>query len=117
MKDSDLDSELKALPLPERDAEYWESFPQRVLAKAYATPVRKARPVWLPRLALGGGIAFACLMIGLCLSPGGICPLQAVSHATQRARSFHKELAQLPDRARVLMRIDHGLRSLIEEQP
>jgi hypothetical protein len=117
MNDFDLDSQLRALPVPERDAEYWEAFPQRVLVKAYAMPMQKAQHVWLPRLALAGGIAFACLMIGLCLSPGGSCPLKAVSRATQHVRSFRKELAQLSNGARALMRVDHGLKYLVEEQP
>ena len=117
MNDFDLDSKLKALPLPERGADYWEMFPRRVLAGARATPGERFQPAWWPRLALGGGMALASLVIGLCLSPGGSCPLKVVFHATQNARSFHRELAQLPQRARALMRIDHGLRSLIEEQP
>ena len=117
MNDFDLNSKLKALQLPERDADYWEMFPRRVLANARATPGQRVQLVWWPRLAWGGGIAFACLVIGLCLRPGGSCPLNAVSHAMQTTRSFHRELAQLPRQARALMRIDHGLRSLIEEQP
>jgi hypothetical protein len=117
MNDLDLDAKLKALQVPERDADYWELFPRRVVATARATPGQRFQPVCWPRLALGGGFAFACLVIALCLSPGGECPLKAVFHATQSARSLHRELAQLPMRARALMRIDHGMRSLIEEQP
>jgi len=117
MNDFDLDSQLRGLPVPEREAEYWDMFPRRVLARAHAAPVRPVQTVWRPHLAWGGGLAFACLMIGLCLSPGGACPLQAVSLATQRARSFHHQFVQLPDLARSLMRIDHGLNSLVEERP
>jgi hypothetical protein len=117
MNDFDLDSELKALTVPERDADYWEMLPRRVLARTRVTPRQRVPPLWRPRRAWAGGIAFACLLIGLCLSPARNGPLKAVSQATDRAKSFHKELVQLPERARALMRIDHGLRSLIEEEP
>lgn len=117
MNDFDLDAKLKALQVPEHDADYWEMFPRRVLAGAHATPRERVQPVWWPRLALGGGFALASLVIGLCLSPGRDCPLKTVYYAMQGARAFPRELAQLPARARALMRIDHGLRSLIEDQP
>jgi hypothetical protein len=117
MNDFDLDSKLKTLRVPGRDPVYWEMFPRRVLIHARATPPQRSRSGWLPRLAWGGSVAFACLMMGLCLSPHCNCPLKAVSYAMQSAKSFHSELAQLPQQARALMRIDHGLHSLIEEQP
>ena len=117
MKESELDSKLRALQVPERDPDYWEMFPRNVTRQAREMPVQEVRTSWLPRLAWGGGIAFACLMIGLCLSHSPACPLEIASYAVHSAKSFHAEMAQLPKQARDLMRIDHGLHKLIEEQP
>jgi hypothetical protein len=61
MNDKDLEKKLKAARVPERGEDYWESFPRLVSAKLRTAPAK--RPViehhWLPRLAWGGGIAFA----------------------------------------------------------
>jgi hypothetical protein len=117
MNESDLDSKLKTLHVPERDADYWEMFPRNVMRRARAVQVPRSRPNWFPRLAWGGSIAFASLMIGLCVSHSPACPLEIASYAVKSAKSFHTEMAQLPKQARALMRIDHGLKKLIEEQP
>ena len=117
MNDFDLDSKLKAARVPERGEDYWETFPARVLAKSRATPVESIPGLWLPRLAWGGGIAFACLMIGACFGSGLDCPRKTVSYAMQSVKSFQADLAQFPGRVRNVMQIEHGLHALIEDQP
>ena len=68
MKNFDLDSELRALRVPERDQDFWDAFPQRVLAELRAGPaVPPARRTSMPRLACGFGVALACLAAGFCL--------------------------------------------------
>ena len=40
MKDSDLKSKLNALVVPERDQDYWDSFPRTVLTRLRAARQR-----------------------------------------------------------------------------
>lgn len=118
MNDFDLESKLKTVRVPERGEDYWEAFPRRVLAKSRATPVERIQRVWLPRLVWGSSIAFACLVVGFWFGHGFGRPQKTVSYALMKnARSFHAELAQLQKGVHTLMRIDHGLHSLIEDQP
>jgi hypothetical protein len=69
MNDLDLEKKLKAAQVPARDEDYWESFPRLVSAKLRTTPAERpaAEHHWLPRLAWGGSIAFACLVIGFAI--------------------------------------------------
>lgn len=112
----DLDERLKALRVPERDPGYWEMFPRRVLARAQATPARNVSPLWWPRLVWGGGLALAILAVGFCSCPGLACPMKTVAYAVQSARTFRAEVIQLPQSARALMRIDHGMHELLPEE-
>ena len=116
MNDFDLDQKLKALRAPERDPAYWELFPRRVLVRASALPKPGESPVWFPRLAWGAGVAFAVLVVAFSSCPGLACPMKTVAYAVQRARAFEAELAELPQRARALVRIDHGLHGLLTEE-
>jgi hypothetical protein len=116
MNDFDLDSKLKAVRLPERGEDYWETFPARVLAKSRATPAERVQRAWLPRLAWGSAIA--CLLAGIWLGSGAGHPQKTVCYALMKnMKSLHAELAQFPERVRTLMQVEHGMHSLIEDQP
>src|SRR5271167_3677454 len=68
MKKFDLDSELKAMSVPERGQEFWDSFPERVLDELRSTPpAPSGRLIPVPWLAWGLGTALACLAALLCL--------------------------------------------------
>ena len=41
MKNIDLDSEIRRLRVPERDQEFWDAFPDRVLTELRAEPVSR----------------------------------------------------------------------------
>lgn len=112
----DLDEKLKALRVPERSPGYWEMFPRRVLAQAQASSTRNASPLWWPRLVWGGGLALAILAVGFCSCPGLACPMKTVAYAVHSAQIFRAEVVQLPQSARALMRVDHGLHGLIAEE-
>ena len=118
MNDFDLESKLKTVRVPERDEDYWEAFPRLVMAKSRATPARTVRQSWLHHFAWEGSIAFACLVavLGFVLAFGH--PKKSVTYAMlTNVKSFQAELVQFQGRVRVLMQIDHGLHSLIEDQP
>jgi hypothetical protein len=118
MNDFDLDSKLKALRVPERGEDYWGTFPARVLAKSRATPVERVQRAWLPHLAWGSSIALACLVAGFWLGSSAGHPQKTVCYALiKNLKSFHAELAQFPERVRTVMQMEHGMHSLIEDQP
>ena len=67
MKNFDLESKIKSVRVPERDAAFWQTLPQRVLARAQAAPEPPA-----PRAPfhyslftiLNSQLALACLVVG-----------------------------------------------------
>jgi hypothetical protein len=78
MTNRELDELLKSAPVPERDSEYWDEFPSRVMrglerSSNQESPGRAATPageparaggLW-PKLAFVTGLAAVCLVIGL----------------------------------------------------
>lgn len=118
MKDADLNAKLKVVRVPERDPDYWEMFPRRVMARSRATTGERVQQSWLPRLAWGSALATICLLAGCWVVPVTNHPPKTVCFAlVENMRSFHTELTQIPGRVRNVMQIEHGLHSLIEEQP
>ena len=119
MKFSDLESQIKSVRVPERDGEFWQTLPRRVLAKAQAAP--KPTP---PASTLHFGLcilhyskfAFAALLLGFCLWQSQLP--QAVSHAVLKdGRQMRLALAQVHNGLDMLMRDEHGLHNLIQDPP
>jgi hypothetical protein len=120
MNDSDLDKKLKAAPVPARDEDYWESFPRLVSAKLRLTPAR--RPMverhWLPRLAWGGGIAFACLVIGFALGHWHGQKQKNDPYALLQNGKMLREVQTLfPNRVRAIVQDEHGVQLVLADQP
>jgi hypothetical protein len=114
MNDSELESKLKIVPLPERPEDYWMNFPAQVrwqLRRAGPGPgVQKNR---LPQLAWKMAAGFACLVLGLLVLGQ---PLRAASCALfKNERVIRQQLAGLPAHLRILMADEHGLHSLVAE--
>jgi hypothetical protein len=115
MNDFDLKSKIKAVRAPERGAEYWEAFPDRVLAELRAAPVHAPAPQsdlsglwWIGRLAL------ACLALTFCLWQSGMP--RALSHALrQDEMAFRQSVTRVHDNLDRLMQDEHGLHRLIED--
>jgi hypothetical protein len=120
MTDFDLEKKLKAAPVPTRDEGYWESFPRLVSAKLRSTPVE--RPVverhWLPRLAWGGGIAFACLMLGFGLGHWhGQKQKNDPYTLLQNGKMLREVLTLFPNRVRAIVQDEHGVQLVLAVQP
>ncbi|HXR46430.1 MAG TPA: hypothetical protein VN784_03235 [Candidatus Limnocylindrales bacterium] len=109
MNDFELESRLKAVPLPTRSDEYWEQFPQNV--RSQLRPVLAARPrmSFAHRLAWSSAAASACLIFALALWP-------TVEVMVKDIRTVRRELVQLPGHLRVLMADEHGMRYLIADK-
>jgi hypothetical protein len=119
MNDKDLEKKLKAAPVPARDEDYWESFPRLVSAKLRTPPAE--RPLverhWLPRLAWGGSIAFACLIIGFVLGhQHGRMEKNDPYALLQNGKMLHEVLALFPNRVRAIVQDEHGVQLVLADQ-
>jgi hypothetical protein len=114
MNDSDLESRLKNVPLPERSPEYWDDFPARVrvqLRREHHQPA--PQNTWYPRLALAGGFALALVLAFACIQ---FHPLKTASRAiTKHERHLYAQMAQLDAGLHVLMFNPHGMGYLLGE--
>ena len=122
MKNLDLESKIKSVSVPERDGEFWQTLPQRVLARAQADP--KAKPGAFPSFSvhyslftiLNSKFALVVLVLGLCLWQSRMP--QAISRVWLKdEREMRQALAQFPVRLDTLMHDEHGLHNLIQDPP
>jgi hypothetical protein len=119
MNDRDLDEKLKAARVPARDEDYWESFPRLVSAKLRATPVKHQADErhWLPRLAWGGGIAFACLAIGFAIGHWHGRVEKSDPYALlQNGKMLREVLTMFPNRVRAIVQDEHGVQLVLADQ-
>ena len=119
MNNNDLENKLKAAQVPARDEDYWESFPRLVSAKLRATPA--GRPGierhWLPRLAWGGSIAFACLVIGFALGHRhGRMEKNDPYALLQNEKALSEVLTMFPNRVRAIVQDEHGVQLVLSDQ-
>ena len=119
MNDFDLEKKLKAAQVPARDEDYWESFPRLVSAKLRTAPA--GRPMverhWLPRLAWGGGIAFACLVIGFAIGHWhGRMEKNDPYALLQNGKMLHEVLTLFPNRVRAIIQDEHGVQLVLSDQ-
>jgi hypothetical protein len=119
MNDLDLEKKLKAARVPARDEDYWESFPRLVSAKLRASPT--GRPAgerhWLPRLAWGGGIAFACLMVGFAVGHWrGRAEKSDPYPLLQNGKMLREVLTLFPNRVRAIVQDERGVQLVLSDQ-
>ena len=122
MKDIDLESKIKSVRVPERDGEFWQTLPQRVLATAQAAPGPAPGAVPSPLFdhslfaILNSKFALAVLLLGLSLWQSRMP--QAISRVLVKdEREMRQALAQFPACLDTLMRDEHGLHNLIQDPP
>jgi hypothetical protein len=117
MSDFDLDSEIKSIRVPPRDQEYWDDFAGRVMARARTAPVTStAQESFAAGLWWAVRLAMACLMLEFCLWESGMP--RHVSHVLRRdEQQLRQSVARLDSDLGRLMRDEHGLHKLVEDQP
>ena len=120
MTDFDLEKKLQAARVPTRDEDYWESFPRLVSAKLRTTSTQ--RPIverhWLPRLAWGGSIAFACLVIGFAIGHWHDRMEKNDPYALlQNGKMLHEVLTLFPNRVRAIVQDKNGVQLVLSNQP
>ena len=119
MNNIDLEKKLKAAQVPARDEDYWESFPRLVSAKLRTTTAE--RPAierhWLPRLAWGGGIAFACLVIGFAIGHWrGRMEKNDPYALLQNGKILREVLTLFPNRVRAIVQDERGVQLVLSDQ-
>lgn len=110
MNDFELESRLKAVPLPARSDEYWEQFPPCVRSQLRPVLATRPRTTIARRLAWSSAVASAGLVFALALWP-------TLSALVKDARVFHRQVVQLPRHLRVLMADEHGMHYLVADRP
>lgn len=119
MNEEYLEKKLKAARVPERDEDYWESFPRLVSAKLRTTPARRPadESKWLPRLAWGGSIAFASLLIGFAIGHWHSRMEKSDPYALlQNGKILHEVLTLFPNRVRAIVQDQHGVQLVLSDQ-
>ncbi len=117
MNDSELEAQLRALPNPERSEEYWADFPRRITRDLRTRPLPRPAPSsWLPQVAWGFSLAFGCFALGYFIGHNEVP--RGLTHAMlENQREFRVSLTKFPDQVRSLMLNEHGLQTLLPEQP
>ncbi len=119
MKHFDLESKLKSVRVPEPGEEFWQTLPQRVLARAQAAPA-PASPAAPLRHSLftiqNSKIILAALAAAFCLWQSRL-PQALARRVVQDGRQTRLALAQLPERLDTLMHDEHGLHDLVQDPP
>ncbi|MGP8198586.1 MAG: hypothetical protein ACLQU4_03685 [Limisphaerales bacterium] len=116
MKDFDLELKVKALRVPERDEDYWQAFPNRVMRELRRAPEQPARRVFMPGLMWGARLALACVMLGFCLWQSRMPA--TLSHALRKdEKELRQSVERIHDNLGRLMQDEHGLDKLVEDQP
>jgi hypothetical protein len=117
MKPFDLESQIKSVRVPERDAEFWQSLPHRVLEKAQAAP-HSPSPSASPPFSLFSfqnlKFLFAALLLGFFLWHGRLPVTRAL---LKDGRQVRMALVQFHDGLNTLMRDEHGLQNLVQDPP
>lgn len=122
MNNSELDHLLKSASVPEREAGYWEDFPQAVLRRLRsAAPVagRPAAPRPRPVLAWCGlGLAAACLVLGFGLGfwKGSESAQEKAQLAAMR-KYFHEVSDLFPNQVRAIVLERDSVRLILSDAP
>jgi hypothetical protein len=119
MKRVDLDKMLKSVPVPERSEEYWQEFPDRVIAGLQAKQSRRRVERWQPRLAWV--FAIACVLVfvsGLALRHWRGSGLDNESSALlQNEKIVREVLTFFPNRVRAIEQSEQGMQLVLSDKP
>lgn len=114
MNDSELQRQFKSLRVPNRDGDYWNSFPDQVLAQLRKPELQRApEPSRFAQLSWNVSLALSCLVAFFCIWQ--TCS-GSLSHVISKQRKeFRQAVLHLDENMRKVMRDEHGLHRLVEE--
>jgi hypothetical protein len=124
MNNAELDKLLKAAPVPERPADYWEDFPRQVLAGLPREPRRPSRteaPIWrrltLARLTFAVTVVTACFLIGFSLGSRRHRVPSLTARELATARTYLREMEALfPNQVQAVVFEEAGPRLVLAER-
>ncbi|MCU0785629.1 MAG: hypothetical protein MUF81_16610 [Verrucomicrobia bacterium] len=124
MNNADLDKLLKAAPVPERPADYWEDFPRQVLAALPRGSRRRTQPkapswrrLTLARLTFVVSAVTACLLIGFTLSSWRHRVPSLTAHELATVRTYLREMEGLfPNQVQAVVFEASGPRLVLAER-
>jgi hypothetical protein len=119
MNNADLDKVLKAARVPNRDSDYWNDFPRRVLAEARRRPLptEAARTRWTMRLAWGASVATACVLLGFALGHWrGQSDARAANGLLQNSKVIQEVMMLFPNRVRAVIQEGDSFRVVLAEE-
>jgi hypothetical protein len=122
MTDPQLEILLNRAPAPERTPDYWKEFPGQVVARLHETSKQRERRSperrWAPRLAWGGAIAFACLVLGFVFGHWHAATPKSASNALLQNETMVREiLTMFPNRVRAIVQTAQGVQLVLSEKP
>lgn len=114
MNDSELHRLFKALRVPGRKGDYWESFPKQVLAELRKPQMHRVpEPSRFEKLGWNAGLALSCLVACACVWQACCGPLSNV--ISRQQKEVRQALLHLDHNVRTVIRDEHGLQHLVEE--
>lgn len=116
MKKLDIDAQIRALRVPQKEDDYWKTFPGRVLVEADRRPVsRLERRHEAPGMFWLGRVALACFAVGFAACQAHVP--QAMDKAWQKdEKQLHQAVIRFEKNLSQVMQDEHGLHRLIEDQ-
>jgi hypothetical protein len=117
MNNDKLERLLKSVPVPPREADYWEDFPRDVVrrlrspteAPSTRPPNRRPRVVWL----FAAATASAILALALILKPASRPTPQFLLNEAV----VGELLAMFPNRVRAILQDGQGMRLVLSDEP
>jgi hypothetical protein len=118
MKKFDLESKIRSIRVPEREPEFWEKMPGRVLEHAHSgdSAGRRHLPFPSPFIVAMARISVACVVAGVCLWQSGL-PQTMSRNLIKDEKALRQSLNQVPKHLEAMMRDEHGLHYLIQDSP
>jgi len=118
MNKFDLESKIRSIHVPERDLEFWEQMPGRILqhTRSGASAERRHLPSFFQCLVATARFSMACAVISFCLWQTGL-PQTVSRNLLRDERALRQSLTQVPRHLEAMMRDEHGLHYLIQDSP
>jgi hypothetical protein len=115
MNDHELEEKLKAARVPERSAEYWESFPGKITAQIRRLPERRKFLFRIPRLAWSLAAGCACLLLGMAIWQSRSTKVEPYAFL-QDGKVVHETLAMFPNQVRAIVQDKHGTKLILSDK-
>lgn len=114
MNDSELESRLRSVPVPERSEEYWQDFPVQLRLKSYRRqPQPESASPWLPRLAWAGGLALALALVFVSIQ-FHVLPKTSAAF-TRHERLLRMQMGQIESGMQWLIFNPHGTTNVVND--